>query len=60
MSLLSSEENEHRTVLNLTPGLKVRPIPGRELLLGIGVGVPLSQDQDFDTRAVLSAFYHFR
>jgi hypothetical protein len=59
-SILSSEKREEHTVLNLTPGLKVRPLAGRELFLGIGVGLPLTEDQDFDTRVVLSGFNHFR
>jgi hypothetical protein len=59
-SILSNEEGEEQTTLNLTPGLKVRPLAGQNLLVGIGVGVPLAEDQEFDTRVIISAFYHFR
>lgn len=58
-AVLSSEEGEEHTVLNLTPGAKVRPFPGRALILGVGAGFPLTSDQDFDTRVIVSAFYHF-
>lgn len=58
-SVLSSEEEEGLVVFNLTPSLKVRPFPGRELLIGGAVGAPVTGDQAFDLRAVVSVFYHF-
>jgi hypothetical protein len=48
-----------RTVLNLSPGIKVRPFGSHHWQLGAGVGFPLTSTHDFSTRAVFSAFYHF-
>lgn len=45
--------------MHVTPGLKVRPLPERPLWLGLGVSVPVSHDEKFDARGVLSAFWHF-
>lgn len=59
-TILSQEQNEEETVVNLTPGIKFRPIAERELLIGLGAGLPLTSRQEFDTRVVVSLFYHFR
>jgi hypothetical protein len=48
-----------RRVANLTPGVKVQPLARSNLSVGLGIGVPLTQDREFDTRALISAFYHF-
>lgn len=55
---LSGLETE-RSVLNLAPGLRIRPFPERKLTLGAGASFPLTDDQEFHTRILLSAFYHF-
>ena len=52
------EEDGH-TVVNLSPGLKLRPLPNQDLWLGLGVGFPLTSDKEFDARAMVSAFWHF-
>lgn len=57
--VLSGEEEEGHSVLNLTPGVKFRPVAGNSLLLGVGLSFPLSHEEEFDTRIVGSAFYHF-
>lgn len=56
--VLSGEEEGH-SVLNLTPGVKFRPVAGKSLLVGAGVSFPLSNEEEFDTRLVGSVFYHF-
>ena len=48
-----------RTVVNLSPGIKLRPFGSEHWQLGAGVGFPLTPTHDFSTRAVFSAFYHF-
>jgi hypothetical protein len=55
---LSGAATERR-VTNLAPGIKVRPLAGSNLSVGLGVSVPLSEDREFDTRLLLSTFYHF-
>ncbi len=52
------ETGDSGSVVNLTPGVKVRPMAHSPLLLGLGLGVPLSAARAFDARLVLSAFYH--
>ena len=48
-----------RDVARLTPGVKIQPLAGSGFTIGLGATVPLTEDRDFDTRAVLSLFYHF-
>lgn len=48
-----------RTVVNLSPGIKVRPFGSEHWQVGAGVGFPITSAHDFSTRAVFSAFYHF-
>ncbi|MFW6039965.1 MAG: hypothetical protein ACOC9N_02695 [Gemmatimonadota bacterium] len=48
-----------RGTSHLTPGVKVRPFTASSLAIGLGVGIPLTDDRDFDTRTLVSAFYHF-
>ena len=47
------------TVVNLSPGIKLRPLRSEHWQLGAGVGFPVTSRKDFHTRVVLSAFYHF-
>lgn len=56
--VLSGEE-EGEESWNLTPGVKLRPVARSSLLLGVGVGFPISGEEEFDTRLVGSVFYHF-
>lgn len=49
-------------VVQLSPGLKVRPFPGRSLWLGSSVGFPLAtgvEEDPFDLRWKTSLFWHF-
>ena len=47
------------TVVNLSPGIKFRPLHSEHWQLGAGVGFPITGRKDFNTRFVASAFYHF-
>ena len=55
---LSGLERGH-TVVNLSPGIKFRPVHSEHWQLGAGIGFPLTNRHDFSTQAVVSAFYHF-
>lgn len=57
-TVLSGEEHGN-TVVNLTPGIKVQPLPTRALDVGFGVSFPITGREEFEVRTVLSAFYHF-
>ncbi len=57
-SVLSGPEDGF-TVVNLTPGVKVRPFKDHPLDVGLGFSFPITNDEDFDTRTLLSVFYHF-
>lgn len=46
-------------VVNLSPGLRVRVLPDRPLVLGTSVGVPLTEESGFDVRWKTSLFWHF-
>ncbi|MEN8145325.1 MAG: transporter [Gemmatimonadota bacterium] len=45
-------------VVSLAPGLKVAPLADRSLFLGVGVSLPLGE-QEVDATLRVSAFYHF-
>jgi hypothetical protein len=47
------------TVVNLSPGIKFRPLHSEHWQVGAGVGFPITNRKEFDTRIVVSAFYHF-
>jgi len=55
---LSGPETDLSTV-SLAPGLGVRPLAWRPLVVGTGIAFPLTNDRDFDTRILVSAFLHF-
>lgn len=57
-SALSGEERGE-TVLHLSPGVKVRPIRDSAWWIGVSLGMPLSDREEFDTRALVSGFCHF-
>ncbi len=56
-SVVSGHENE--TVVNLTPGIKIRPDPDQPCEIGVGVSFPVSNDDEFDTQVRVSVFRHF-
>ena len=47
-------------VANLTPGVKLRPSGDSPFFLGIAGSIPVSADESYETRALVSLFYHFR
>lgn len=52
-------EEDGETIANITPGLRWNPSDDPSLWFGTGVSVPLTNDEEFDFRWVLSAFYEF-
>jgi hypothetical protein len=48
-----------RTVVNVSPGIKFAPPHSEHWQVGFGAGFPITNTKDFDTRLVLSVFYHF-
>lgn len=46
-------------VLNVSPGLKLRPFGRSSLLVGVGAGFPITGPRELERRVVVSAFYHF-
>ena len=57
-SVLSGEESGEQT-WHLTPGVKFAPLGGSTLFLGVGVRLPLTDKQEFDTQMLVSLFYHY-
>ena len=49
----------HYAVVNLTPGLKITPFTSRNIEIGAGASLPITSDEEFDVRTILSIFYHF-
>jgi hypothetical protein len=47
------------TVVNLSPGIKFRPLHSAHWQIGAGVGFPITNRHEFGLRVVASAFYHF-
>jgi hypothetical protein len=47
------------TVVNISPGIKFRPLQSEHWQVGAGIGFPVTSRKEFDTRVVVSAFYHF-
>ncbi|MFL6228948.1 MAG: transporter [Pyrinomonadaceae bacterium] len=45
-------------VVNVSPGIKILP-PNEHWQIGVGAGFPVTSDQEFKARAVVSVFYHF-
>ena len=51
--------DKEESVLNISPGVKVQPLDDERFIFGASVSVPLTDDKDFDVRALVSGFYHF-
>jgi hypothetical protein len=47
------------TVVNISPGIKFQPRHSEHWQVGAGIGFPVTNRKEFDTRVVVSAFYHF-
>jgi hypothetical protein len=52
-------EEDGETIANITPGLRWNPSDDPNLWFGTGVSLPLTNDEDFDVRWRLIAFYQF-
>jgi len=52
-------EEDGVNIVNVTPGIKIRPFDSSDLQVGIGVSLPLTDDKEFHARPILSVFYHF-
>lgn len=48
-----------RTVVSVGPGLRAQVLPQRPLVLGAALAFPITDDRDFDSRLLVSAFWHF-
>ena len=57
-TVLSGMEDGN-SVVNITPGFKVKPTQNNNFELGAGVSFPLTDRREFDVKAKISAFYHF-
>jgi hypothetical protein len=56
--VFGGEEAGHSSAV-VAPGLKLAPMRDQKLKIGVGVGLPISNDKDFDALALVSVFYHF-
>ncbi len=52
------EESGHSPAV-IAPGLKFAPTRDQNLKIGVGVGLPISNDKDFHALALFSVYYHF-
>ena len=57
-SVLSGEESGGQ-IWHVTPSVKFAPVGGSRLFLGVGVRVPLTDEQEFDAQALVTLFYHY-
>lgn len=55
--VVSGHDNE--TVVNLTPGIIIRPGESADYQVGVGVSFPVSNDDEFDTQLLISLLGHF-
>lgn len=55
---LSGPETD-QSVFNVAPGVRVRPVASSPLVIGAGLALPISSDEDYDSRILVSAFWHF-
>ncbi|RMF93724.1 MAG: hypothetical protein D6734_09420 [Candidatus Schekmanbacteria bacterium] len=46
-------------IINITPGIKVRPSKDADFDIGVGVSLPLSNTEEFDVQTIVSAILHF-
>lgn len=46
-------------VANASPGIRIRLLEDRPLVLGVAGSVPLTDQESFDSRILTSLFYHF-
>lgn len=56
--VFGGEESGHSAAI-VAPGIKIAPTASRNLKIGAGVSVPITDDKDFHVLTILSVFYHF-
>ena len=47
------------SALDFSPGIKLRPRPRRDLYIGVGARLPISQNRVVPSRLIISAIHHF-
>ncbi len=52
-------EEDGETVAHVSPGLKIRPLDDPGFKIGTAISLPITNDEEFDLRWLLSVFYHF-
>ena len=52
-------EEDGESVLNIDPGIKIKPFSNKDIAIGFGAGFPVTEDESFDYRLIGSLFYHF-
>ena len=52
-------EEDGETVAHVSPGLKLRPLGDPGFKIGTAISLPITNDEEFDLRWLLSVFYHF-
>ncbi|NIP82517.1 MAG: hypothetical protein GWM90_26170 [Gemmatimonadetes bacterium] len=55
----SAGPDRDEAALSVAPGLRLRPLADRPLVLGAGVALPVTGEPEVDARVLVSAFYHF-
>lgn len=56
---ISGGEEDGETVAHVTPGLRVHPFEDHRLAFGTGISLPITNDEEFKLRWILSVFFHF-
>ena len=52
-------EEDGETVAHVSPGLRMNPLADHDFAVGTGVSIPITNDEEFDLRWIVSIFYHF-
>ncbi|HTL53713.1 MAG TPA: hypothetical protein VL860_14150, partial [Planctomycetota bacterium] len=55
---LTGDETGH-VVVNVTPGVKFKPIRTYQWELGLGISLPVSENREFEYNVIVSSFLHF-
>ena len=58
LSVFGEEEDGFGGV-SITPGVRIYPFENRDVSLGLGVRLPLTDDRDSHVQAVFTLFFHF-
>jgi hypothetical protein len=52
-------EESGENIAHVSPGFRIRPCDDPGFEIGTGISLPITNDEEFDLRWTLSAFYHF-